>query len=574
MNESIRKRIDVLKEKCGYETDTEIIRAIFNYKREHGTTGKVKDFEYIEKNKGSFSQAFKGERDFKIEDYLAIESVLNTSMAYIIEGKGEISDSFKLCGIRYAAYTDTVGNYDELFRDDIVNSSDEYNKMLIDYMIEFKSKNGFIYFAKKNLLPLDACGGKSFSSNCLHYYRSDNTPLLKTLCEVLPVDLLMKYFDGFFHFREIEYIDIDGEHYTSFTDEVLSEAIKRSDLRNALVRTKTRNIDQFNKGVKRINGEMFGEGVFVNFGLTMMLRYALSHRVDDEIREELLEESLKANKKCFEWNYKFIDDELKINKYGFITNRYGSICFGSIVTPSEPLVEISEKSKDLLIRLNMEIDEFHNKISKQSKMSVFANKIYSDKKPNESYYAFFKFMNDECVKEIPLLKENLNGEKDIFEIENDEELIPANGTEETLKEIIKVFKRIDEVSLKRTSGNTYFLVNPSIYMVKEKVAYIMPKDIMISNKYSNLVRLLNENAIWYLLDPNKTTKIKRFVSLIKTYGIGRESVEQFLEDFMLISEEQANAIQNKSSSNKELALKALENKSWVQVYFNDIIKEF
>ncbi len=574
MDNNIRKRIDELKAKNGFKTDSDIIGAIFRFKKNRGQIGKIKEFEYIDKNKGSFSQYFNGHRDFKPEDYLAIEYVLNTSMAYIIEGRGEISNDFKPSGIRYAAFTDTQGNYEELMRDDIVNSSDEYNKMLIDYMIEYKSKNGFIYFAERNLLPLTSTGGANYEADCLHFYPKDNKKLLKVLCESLPINLLIKYFNGFPNYQDIVYSQIDDEHNTSFTDDVIADAIKRSDLRNELIVCKKINLDSFNRGVKLSNGKSLGEGLFVNYFLTIMIKYVLNHDIDNEIRLELLNNALKVNKSSFDFVSSFAEEELKIDKHGYITDMYGNIYYGSIVIPSEISVEMSEEAKNLVNQLARQVHDYHEFISSHSKISIFRNEILADKQSNQEYYHFFKIMNSKGVSIVPIHKIDAPNDKDLFEVSNSEKSRIANGTDEDLREILASIRILDNISTNELNGMTYYLVDPSIYIFDGKVNYIMPKNVFISNKYSNIVRLINDYSRWNYFDTRGKTKINWFIRAIKTYGIEKAELDEFIRCFIVLSEEQASSFDKTSDRGKELALNALGNKDWLEIYRDIIVKEF
>ena len=542
MDTDIRKRIDILKELNGFKTDSDVISAIFYFKKARGETGKVKEFEYLDNNKGSFSQCCRGQRQFKPEDYLAIEYVLNTSMAYIIEGKGEISEGFKPSGIRYAAFTDTIGNYESLIQEEIINSSDEYNKMLIDYMIEYKSKNGFIYFAERDLLPLNATGGFNYSPNCLHVSRDDNANILKILCEVLPVKLLAKYFNGFFQYGERPYSEINEYTNTSFSDEVMASAIKREDLQKELAVSKRINLDSLNKGVRRNGGESLGEGLFINYALTAMIKYALNHDVEDSVREELLESAIRANKESFESISAFQEDELKIDEFGYITNIRGSAYYGSIAISSEVGVNISQESSELLNQLNRQIHDYHEFVSNHSKISAFKNELFADKKDHKEYYDFFKLMNEKGIKAIPVLKEHSSKDKDLFEIPNSEKSRMPNWTDNDLREIISVIKQIDKESMRELNGQTYYLVDPSIYMLNENVNYIMPKDIVVSNKYSNLVYLINRNFGWDPYVYRNEVKINSFLKLIKLCGIKENELEEFIQNYELLSEEQTNKI--------------------------------
>ena len=571
MENDIRERINKLKKAADLETDNDVIIGIFNFKKLRGEIGRTSITDYIEKTKGSFSQAFSGKRPFKPEDYLAIESVLNTSMAYIIEGKGEIPDSFKPKGIRYAAFSDTIGNYEELIREDVLNGSDEYNKMLIDYMIQYKSKNGFVYFAEHGLLPIGSRGETTFDPKCLRNSSVSNVELLKTLCGILPTNLLIKYFDGFVPNKEIEFY---GTQNTSFTDDVISEAIKNEGLRKELSTTKVINLDSCNRTVRRADGNSLGDGRFVNYGLTAMLKYALTHDVDELIRNELLENAFKVNEESLDFASTYKEDELKIDKNGYITNKSELLRFGSIAMSCEPTVTLSSGSTELLEKLNRQIHNFHEYISSHSKLSAFKNEIYAERKDNAAYYDFFELMNSKGISTIPLYEKEYVKEKDLFKVENSEQSRIANGADETLRELIKAVRAIDEVSWSVLNGKTYYMVNPSFYMLHGKVNYIMPMDIRISGKYSNLIDLINDYYLWSLYAPNSAVKVRNFVSLAKLYGIERKDVDEFLEEFKAISEEEAKTISGTSDSEKEFALKKLENKAFIEIYKDDIVKEF
>ena len=573
MENSIRKRIDKLKELNGFENDNDIIREIFYFKKSRGEIGKIQDFKFIENNKGTYSKYFNGTRKIKMEDYLAIEYVLNTSMAYVIEGKGEIPDTFQPKGIRYAAFSDTIGNYEELMHDNIANSSDEYNKTLIDYMIEFKSKNGFEFFAERDLIPLSSTGGYKLTSDCLSLHYSDNARLLRVLCEILPIHLLTKYFDGFDH-RELVFFGINETQNTSFSDDVISIAITRADLRKELAKCKTINLDEFNKGIRRLDGKSFGEGVFVNYGLTIMIKYALMHDVDDEIRTELLESAVRVNEEVFKYVSTFNDDELIIDKTGYLTGQYNRVYYGSIAIGSEINVEISERAKDLLQQLNRQVHDYHEYISRHSKISVFDNVIFADKKDNHEYYDFFKLMNRKGIKFVPLLKESKSKDKDMFEVSNSEKSTIASAKDKDLEEILKAIKQIDDISIDELNGMTYFLKDPSIYMLDGEMNYIMPKDIVISSKYSNLVRFLNENPMWFLYENNNTTRMNRFITLLKLYGLKRDELDVFFDSYKELSDEQAKSIAKTDVAGKETALKILKNKVWLEIYQDSIAEKF
>lgn len=571
MDNTVRQRIDSLKELNNIESDNDLIIKIYKYKRKY--TKNIKDdlSDYVNKNKGSFSKMFNGTREFRPEDYLAIEFALNTSMAYIIDGKGEVPNSFKPSGIRYAAFTDTIGNYKEL-SEKILNSSDEYNKTLLDYMMEYKSKTGFKYFAELDLLPITRDQGNTYKPNQLTCYSTEKSLILKTMCELLPVDLLAPYFNCFVHSLDIYTAEQNRYQNPNLSDEVISEAIKRDDLRKELTKTKIIDLNDFNKHVIRINGKPLGKGLFVNYIMTIMLRYALTHEVDDSIREELLENSIRINKESLNHAATFEEDELKIDKYGFITDKHENVCYGSIVITPDSIADLSSNSTELLNQLNETIRCYQKYISSQSKITAFDNEIIVEKKDNPDYYSFYKIMNDNKIKTIPVFKKEQEN-KDYFEVSNSNKSRLINGTDEAVFAIVGAIKEIDELSSYSLNGKTFFLVDPSIYVFDGSINYIIPKDIVISNKYSNLVWVINVNAMWYLNQyDDHRGKIKRFIHLLKLYGIKKEELNDFLNQFIEITNKQFNDIDRTSERGKEIAMKMMGNKSFVDIYREDIIK--
>ena len=571
MNSKIRERINQLKEKQNFKSDTDVIRNIYYFKRNRNEVGDLAENEYIRKTKGSFNQCFNGQRNFKPEDYLAIEYVLNSSMAYIIEGKGESDSRFELKGIRYSAITDTIGNYEKVIQDGILNSTDEYDKSIIDYMIDNKSKNGFIYFAERDMLPIGSTGGYNYNLNCIHYH-NDNRVLLKTLCELLPINLLQKYFDFFLHGRYLEPLSFNERDNSSFTDEVIEVAINNRDLREYLGKTRRINLEKLNS-VKRRDGQEYGDGLFANYGLSLFLGYAFNHEIDEEIRNELVEVSINTNNELLDFASKFSEEKLKIDKFGYLIDDYGFMCFGNIIVPPESNVELSEKTRELLEKLVIQVNNYHELISNRSKISIFANKIYAEKKENPAYYDFFKLMNEKGLKTIPLYEKAENDERDLFIVSDGNKSQQANGTDEQLFEIIVAIKEIDELSKKTLTNKTYFLVDPSIYVIGKKVNYIMPRDVYVSNKYSNLVYYINKYSVWSHYSTNKN-RIKWILNVLKQYGIEKDELDEFVDSFEEIVQKYVESFDRKSERDKELAVVALENKALLEIYSDTLKTSF
>ena len=109
-----------------------------------------KAIEFANKEKSNFSKMLKGERPLKYDYIIPLEKIFGVSLAKLLDDQPYFETINKddieyLKGFRYYAYKDEPELYDELDRSytcdgsDVFNNSDEYNRFLLDYLIEYKS---------------------------------------------------------------------------------------------------------------------------------------------------------------------------------------------------------------------------------------------------------------------------------------------------------------------------------------------------------------------------------------------------------------------------------------------------
>ena len=109
-------------------------------------------YDFAKKRKGNFSKMINGTRPFKYEYVVPLERILNTTMDYIINGEeSNVGIQLRNKGIEYTAY---LNDYDEYVKfgaetdsegNLIISNYDEYNKNLLNYIIEYQSEQGIAY---------------------------------------------------------------------------------------------------------------------------------------------------------------------------------------------------------------------------------------------------------------------------------------------------------------------------------------------------------------------------------------------------------------------------------------------
>lgn len=118
---------------------------------------------WVNKQLPDFGKKIKGGRAFTESDIKAIERAVEMSWVDITEPitkeKKEHEQRFKPSGIRYAAYIDEEGYYEELSNQTDIDdyqsalfNCDEYEKSIIDYLLEYKAEKGLRFMVKKGYI--------------------------------------------------------------------------------------------------------------------------------------------------------------------------------------------------------------------------------------------------------------------------------------------------------------------------------------------------------------------------------------------------------------------------------------
>ena len=117
-----------------------------------------------------------------------------------------------LKGFRYYAYKDEPELYDELDRSytcdgsDVFNNSDEYNRFLLDYLIEYKSYNGLRHLVEKHNFRLCPMNDRMYQTdNCSMVFSSLPIQIAKFVIDSNDGELFNKVYDPFEYLMRFSY---------------------------------------------------------------------------------------------------------------------------------------------------------------------------------------------------------------------------------------------------------------------------------------------------------------------------------------------------------------------------------
>ena len=117
---------------------------------------------WIERSLPDFGKKIKGDgRTFTDMDILAIERAVGMSFVDIVEplhegATKETTKKYEPRGWRYAACLDEKWYYDKMCSE-AESNYDEYDKSVIDYILEYRALNGLRYMVDKGAFHLDGC---------------------------------------------------------------------------------------------------------------------------------------------------------------------------------------------------------------------------------------------------------------------------------------------------------------------------------------------------------------------------------------------------------------------------------
>lgn len=460
-----KKRFDELLERNGIDSYVTLLRKMSKY---INTDNCVDKYKWAEKNKANFSKMINGERSFPQDYIIALENVLRTSIAYLFGGEESMSVSnYRNSGIRYAVSVGTRLAYEELEKETTRNgesvlfNSDEYNKMLADYIIEYQSIQGVIFLYEKYGLSFNMINNM-FNLNENHYFYVSNyetAPYLiaDLICKNNEGELFKNIFNGF----QLLTFYID-DRCVLLKDKFLDAILKSENVVKALQEAYRIKFTEVNRGLW-IPDEDVQEGLFANPILQKLLERAIEEKLFD-IAKNILHYAQQFNSQQIEYlkeNKIIKEKDVRFDEIGNIvighTKKGNMINYGKPIDPTMP--------KEIILglkKLQQQIEEikYIPEVLENGLLALKARivdgKVLKKSSQNKVEYEMMQFMQENKFAMVPKYL-GTEGDIDIFSyIDGKVSEYPRAIGADALIEVVKFLKEFHRISQEKLGyGKTY-----------------------------------------------------------------------------------------------------------------------
>lgn len=585
---TIKERLEELKKEKEIGSDADLLREIYKDMKAHklvkaGTTEEM----FVSNKKGSFNQMIDEKRRFDPELMLPLERVLQTSMLYLLEGRGAKAVGSDDRGLRYTAKTDTKGNYEQLVKEDVYLELDEYRYSLLDYMIEYKSRNGFEFFASRNELPLnEIC--ELTRAYTLELSQYDLEALIRTMLEICKPETMLKYLNGYYFVEKNQDPIGLGQYALDDLRQLALWLVENDEIRERLSDYKEFPLGLANRSLYRSEGKASEKTAFVNFFFNQMLAlWAPDENMlgsEDGIAIELFEKAIELNKAVMPTILALGYPSYRIGDYGYVYS--GSTLCGSIATIPGRIegmeASYSPKAIEKYRELVNQIRDFQEKISGERRMSFMDGELHLAKQDSEDFYDFYKLMNDANIKSVGVWYGTATDNPDEIaigvpkgKVVSLSQKTDSNQLEQALKMLAEI-DSISETALGR--GKTYVfpeLAKRSLFYVDgDTITGIVPTEVKVGERYDNLAELIAQTC---LVSPSYIPGRGIAASLakaFKTYGIPKKELASILESLGASFIRSASRFDRKTEDGKFMIALAYDRAVWLDLNKEEILEQY
>lgn len=219
--------------------NTELLNRMYDRYFKGLLHGQKNRTDWVKSKLPDFPDKIKGNgRGFDDEDIKAIEKATDMRWVDIVEPQAQNrkAKEFKPRGLRYTAYLDDESEYNEWLEASnkgVISSYDEYDKTLLDYIVEFKSEVGLRFLIEHNGLWFD----ERFGVYSFYHDRKQTDAIWKWLLELDNGELFTRMIDDQKLFFNDYYIEEFGN------DDLIEKLIGTTKIFNALCQPRVYNED-------------------------------------------------------------------------------------------------------------------------------------------------------------------------------------------------------------------------------------------------------------------------------------------------------------------------------------------
>lgn len=376
-----KERIEDLMKKKGIETYQNLLIQMLKVIGKEEIT-----LDLIERKKGNFSKMISGEREFTVDYVLALEKIFNVSYLYIKEGKKKNVNDFNNTGFRYTCYLNDydafvkLGNEIDYTANHILKKYDEYNKHLLDYIIEYDAVEGLRYLSDKHKLSyksLRDCMWLDQSSEMIYATNNDYVYLIsKLLIERNEIELFNKIFNPY------ELVHYYRDHNIIYADNrFLKLILSNAEVLDSILNYKELSLKIANPKRDELNDV---NSLFINPLISFIYKFAIENYIiyENEINK-ILKTTLELNQKIFEYCYEKFPmlNTVKILENNFLCEN--NIFYALIFMPENNVKELSDETENLISQNDSLINSSISKI----------NELYTESNEEEILKNLCRFTN-------------------------------------------------------------------------------------------------------------------------------------------------------------------------------------
>lgn len=460
-----KRRFDELLERNGIDAQVTLLRKMSKY---INTDNAISSYEWADKNKANFSKMVKGDRPFPQDYIIALENVLRTSIAYLFDGEESVSvPTYRNSGIRYAAFVGTRQSYEELEKETTRNgesvlfNSDEYNKMLVDYIIEYQSIQGIIFLYEKYGLYFNAINNMFDLSESHHFYVSNYETAPYLIADLICKNNEGKLFKDIFNGFQLLNCYID-DRCVLLKDKFLDSILKSKNVVKALQEAYSIKFTDVNRGLW-LSEEDVQEGLFANPILQKLLERAVEEKLFD-IAKDVIDYAQQFNSEQIE----YLKANCIIKEKGVRFDEIGNIVIGhtkkgNMINYDKPIDPTLSKEIILgLKKLQQQIEEIKyipevlENGSLVLKARIVDGKVLKKSSRNKIEYEMMQFMQERNFVMIPRYL-GTEDDVDMFSyIDGKVAEYPRTIGNDALIEVVKFLKEFHRISQERLGyGKTY-----------------------------------------------------------------------------------------------------------------------
>ena len=532
-------------------------------------------YEYYQKNKGNYSKALSGERSFKQKEIIAMEELLLTSFSDLLKNEHNM---FVNSGLRYLAYTDDperAKSVDSNLLEEL--KYDEYDKTLLDYVLEYKAKKIFKYLIEEDKLKAFAnYTSFTFFNGCITTGNNKiiEKEIIKFLFELNDKSILEKLFRN----NELYRLLIDTKA-SLFNFDFFEELIKHEDLVLSLINEDPQIYSFIETNTRSTDNER--KGIYVNRLIGILLSdYITLFKDNEKLLIKILNKAIQANELVINYineNKLVVSD---LTKEGFITNGNIVIASAYVINIKEDLY-FSNECKLLIEKLNLHNDElsllnktFQDGLS-NSGVVIKNGQVIKKSSKNFHEYDFLNFMESKHYQKVPIYFETINNHDYFSFIEGQRRSFPAKCNEEEIKEIVVVLKEMHGLEKGLfEDGQVYVHGNLSpqniIYKENKLVGIIERDNCYVGEPYLDFIYVFWtwSNIGSYYRDNEHLFDL--LLKMIEAYNPDERFRVNFANKIIDVMEEKLRKTDVKNKDYEKVFQWVKRSQCWVELYRNKI----